>query len=155
MTELPERIASKFDVADDGCWEWTAAKDPHGYGRVRRVGGGAGMAHRVVYELLRGEIGREMVLDHLCRNTSCVNPDHLEPVTNDENVRRGKAAETLRAKYAVPRDCPAGHSMTGDNLYIATTSRGYVNRMCRECRRLSKQRQNARLKAARAGRQTR
>jgi predicted DNA-binding transcriptional regulator AlpA len=70
------------------CWEWTAFKDRKGYGRFR-VDDRTMQAHRVAYELLVGPIPEGLHLDHLCRNTSCVNPDHLEPVDLAENVRRG------------------------------------------------------------------
>lgn len=69
------------------CWEWDGCHDRKGYGRCqwRRTHTGA---HRVVYALLVESIANGMELDHLCRNTGCVNPDHLEPVTKAENRRR-------------------------------------------------------------------
>lgn len=74
----------------EGCWEWQAARDSNGYG-VFNKGEGRGLdrAHRVAYELLVGAIPPGLVLDHLCRNKSCCNPGHLEPVTIGENIRRG------------------------------------------------------------------
>src|ERR1700685_4696540 len=73
------------------CWPWLASVNNHGYGVLglgsRRAG--IGLAHRIAYELERGEVGRGLVLDHLCRNPSCVNPWHLEAVTQKENIRRG------------------------------------------------------------------
>lgn len=81
--------------AENGCWVWNGAKSPLGYGRVSRDGRWQ-EAHRVVYEDLRGPIPKGLSLDHLCRNPSCVNPDHLEPVTHRENLRRGKQAKLSR-----------------------------------------------------------
>ena len=73
--------------ADDECWPWLATVNRKGYGQVSRDGA-IRPAHRVAYELLVGPIPEEMTLDHLCRNTGCVNPTHLEPVSAAENTRR-------------------------------------------------------------------
>jgi hypothetical protein len=75
----------------DLCWIWTAHRNPLGYGQFRPKGKQTVRAHRFAYELLLGPIPEGMTLDHLCRNTRCVNPDHLEPVTAIENYRRGLA----------------------------------------------------------------
>lgn len=69
------------------CWLWTGAPSNSGYGHYK-VGGKAIKAHRAVYELLVGPIPEGMQLDHLCEVKLCVNPDHLEPVTHQENARR-------------------------------------------------------------------
>ena len=78
-----------------GCWYWMGAKSKDGYGRFH-VDHKAKRAHRVAYEAFFGSIcdeeGRYLELDHLCRNTVCVNPTHLEPVTQQENLRRMWAA---------------------------------------------------------------
>lgn len=74
--------------ANTGCWVWQGYKSPLGYGQAR-FGGVAMNAHRAVYLMRVGPIPEGLVLDHLCRNPSCVNPDHVEPVTQAENVRRG------------------------------------------------------------------
>lgn len=85
---MNERLMEKIEVGD--CWHWTAATNHKGYGRVFWEGRNA-LAHRVVYEELVGELDPELTLDHLCMNTACVNPDHLEQVTRLENKRRGEA----------------------------------------------------------------
>jgi hypothetical protein len=71
------------------CWIWTGAKNNKGYGNYRLLHmKWATTAHRVSYELCVGEIPNGLYLDHLCRVRSCVNPNHLEPVSNTENIHR-------------------------------------------------------------------
>jgi hypothetical protein len=108
------------------CWVWTGAISTAGYGTAwdreewRKV-----LVHRVVFERDRGPIPEGLQLDHLCRNTACCNPFHLEPVTVRENVVRG-----LQARGRWDR-CSHGHKMEGDNLHIGPGGR----RVCRACRR--------------------
>lgn len=83
---VPRPFWSYVFFHEDGCWEWTGAKTAAGYGQFTRR---KEYAHRHAYEDLVGPIPEGLVIDHLCRNPSCVNPDHLEPVTQRENIRRG------------------------------------------------------------------
>lgn len=124
---LFERFFEKVKVLDDGCWEWTSNVMPNGYGTFS-VDGRAVLAHRLVYELLRGELVKGLTIDHLCRNRKCVNPWHLELVTRGENVMRG---ESFAVKNALKTHCPKGHPYSSENTYLP--KRG--GRMCRECRR--------------------
>jgi hypothetical protein len=73
---------------ETGCWQWLLNMSSRGYGRIW-ADGRRHTAHRYVYEHFHGPIPEGLELDHLCRNKLCVNPDHLEPVTHIENVRRG------------------------------------------------------------------
>lgn len=111
-----------------GCWLWTEGDNGRGYGRLKR-NGKSHQAHRFFYEMLVGPIPEGMTLDHKCRQTFCVNPDHLDPVTHVENVRRGIAGETTANRQRSKTHCPHGHAYDGDNLVI----RDNGARGCRTC----------------------
>lgn len=91
MLTLRERFESKVERLASGCWQWTGAILDTGYGVLTEGGknGKVFRAHRVAYELFIGPIPEGLVLDHLCHNRWCVNPEHLEAVTNHVNVLRG------------------------------------------------------------------
>lgn len=138
---VSDRISGKWNVTDSGCWEWTAARQPSGYG-VLRVLGKTVRAHRYVYESTFGPIEEGLELDHLCRNPPCVNPDHLEPVTHEENMRRG-AAYWDRPKPSIDAStCPNGHEMTSGNTYVKPSG----GARCKECGRDAWRRWNERRK---------
>lgn len=84
------------------CWEWTGSLFPNGYGCFR-LNGQSVLAHRVSYEFAHEAIPIGLVIDHKCRNKKCVNPDHLEAVTNGENVRRGMVLKGK--KYNLKKSC--------------------------------------------------
>ena len=110
-----------------GCWIWLGGLGKAGYGMAwdgRRMVG----AHRLVYVLLVGQVPDGTELDHLCRNPSCVNPAHLEPVTHHENMMRGK---NLGPVNAAKTHCPQGHHYSQANTYFTTKG----HRACRECGR--------------------
>src|SRR5688572_505713 len=75
-------------VDSAGCWIWAGARFPSGYGKLSRTQNGTRLAHRFYYESLVGPIPAGLVLDHRCRVQPCVNPDHLEPVTQRTNMAR-------------------------------------------------------------------
>lgn len=93
------------DLVTD-CVLWTGSTDAKGYG-LTRVNSKNWRAHRYVYTQLVGPIPDGLQLDHLCRVPCCVNPDHLEPVTNRENVIRGIQARPR------PTHCRTGHAYDG------------------------------------------
>lgn len=84
---LRQRLETKF-IVTPGCWLWLGTKTRTGYGQIGISRSRMDYAHRVSYRLYVGPIPDGLHIDHLCRNTSCVNPDHLEPVTQSENNRR-------------------------------------------------------------------
>lgn len=120
---IMERLLARIVVDSNGCWIWQGAKDGYGYGKIGSGGkyGGMVYTHRVTYQDRYGETDSR--LDHLCRVTSCCNPDHLEPVTQGENVRRGDHCYRDDGR---PRVCPRGHRVTPDSK----TKDG----RCRPCR---------------------
>lgn len=113
------------------CWNWRVNIGSSGYGKWTRSDRQA-VAHRVAYELLVGPIPEGMQLHHKCFNRSCVNPEHLEPVTPKQNkaMSRGMGAVN-KAKMT----CVNGHPFDEANTYV--TERGH--RQCRACRKASVQ----------------
>lgn len=141
LSRIPERVRSKFVVTDDH-WEWTAAKTK-GYGYVQ-WDGRVQKATRVIWELLVGPIPDSLHLDHLCRYHPCVNPDHLEPVTNAENARRGEAGLKTGARQRAKTHCPQGHAYDERNTY--RDKRGH--RLCIACLRANTRRYRTTAKTA-------
>jgi len=84
---IPMDPLKRYLIDDNGCWIWTGAEHATGYGQVKWKGKST-VAHRVVYEIVKGEIPNGLFLDHLCSVKKCVNPEHLEPVTHRVNIQR-------------------------------------------------------------------
>ena len=84
---IPMNPLTRYTVNESGCWMWSGAIHKSGYGQIK-WGGNSTVAHRVVYQLIKGEIPKGLVLDHKCNVKLCVNPDHLEPVTFSINTQR-------------------------------------------------------------------
>lgn len=137
-TRLPQRFWAKVTVDPaTGCWVWTAAKAPNGYGKVQAGSRRDGTrhirsAHRFAYEALMGPVPEGKQLDHLCRVRACVNPAHMEPVTNRENTMRGALPANMRARGGAHNraktHCRNGHPYSEANTYV------YKNqRYCRAC----------------------
>lgn len=106
------------------CWEWKGSINYKGYGHFWASGKYIS-AHRFSYEHHVGPIPEAMHIDHLCRMRHCVNPAHLEPVTNRENIKRGDQGKFQSSKT----HCPNGHPYLGYNVYITPIG----GRQCRSC----------------------
>lgn len=132
MTRL-ERFESRI-AKGTRCWAWTGASQGGGYSQFYDKGKNL-LAHRVSYELYIGPIPTGMTIDHLCRNRACVNPAHMEPVSNGENILRGVS---FSARNARKTQCDSGHEFTLENTY-----RWRNGRHCRACRRFAVQKYRA------------
>lgn len=138
---LEDRLLEKVELRPDGCWAWLASRTDDGYGRIW-LDGKQRRAHRVAFELWVGPIPDGREIDHLCRVRECVNPDHLEPVTPWENLRRSPVQfAAVNARKTV---CVNGHPLTEDNV-TRWPSRPNV-RQCRACRALYRRPKSQRTK---------
>lgn len=158
MKTVWERFCDKFDISEEsGCWIWNGAisrstgikRGPRSrsrkdlwYGYFRYEGRNQ-VAHRVSYQIIKGPIPKGMVLDHTCANGLCVNPAHLEPLTNGENVQRGYDAK------APLSHCINGHKFTELTTAWKTKHGGRQYRECRTCMREQQARIRAKRKAHR------
>ncbi len=122
-----DRFDGKFRRVESGCWEWEGQLDKHGYGvfavtcadRQRPRS-----AHRYAYTRAKGPILEGLVIDHLCRNHKCVNPDHLEAVTVKVNNNRGEHPNQRKHR---DNRCKRGHDLTRARV------RKNGTRRCEEC----------------------
>ena len=124
MAQLSDRFLAKVqEIPEMGCWVWTAFRDKNGYGKFN-VNKRSRMAHRISYEAKFGPIPDGLVIDHLCRETSCVNPDHLRAVTTRENLMAegSRAPAKLQAERDNCERCGSAYSDLG------------YQRACRKCR---------------------
>ena len=126
-----ERVFRKaLPEPNSGCWLWDGVLSD-GYGATE-VRGRQVKAHRFAYEALVGPVPQGLVLDHKCRTRCCVNPEHLDPVAQGENARRGETGQHLAKRT----HCPRGHEYSEDN-----TGRGSLlqknHRRCLTCHRES------------------
>ncbi|WP_432110795.1 HNH endonuclease signature motif containing protein [Streptomyces sp. YPW6] len=121
-----DRFLAHITDTPAGCWQWTGYLMPNGYARIS-VAGERQYAHRVAYEAMVEPIPEGLVIDHLCRNRGCVNPEHLDAVTQRTNVLRGESQAAARARQTA---CVRGHAFDRTNTYRA----GNGTRKCRKCR---------------------
>ncbi len=113
-----------------GCWLWIGARVGKNYGAFS-FNGRHGYAHRFSYITFVGAIPDGYEIDHLCKNTCCSNPKHLEAVTHSVNLARSTILEGAKRYYASITHCPQGHPYSLEN-----TSIFYGKRHCKECRKV-------------------
>ena len=126
-TNIP-RLLAKIEQLPSGCWQWKASKYPAGYGQMWN-GSRVEQAHRISFREFVGDIPDGCEIDHICRNRSCVNPEHLRAVTHRENMRASDSVMGLNAKKT---HCKRGHPLSGENLRVEQSGA----RQCRECLRM-------------------
>lgn len=126
-----ERILSRITHEDRGfatpCWTSNRSQNGDGYTKLT-FDKKLRATHRFAYEVFVGPIPEGAVIDHLCRNRACCNPDHLEPVSPRENVLRG---ETIVAANARKTHCGRGHPLISGNLVPSNLRQG--SRTCQTC----------------------
>lgn len=137
MKKEIKRFMEKVQVLPNDCWLWTGAKKA---GRKRKgispLYGAFGLnnktvnAHVASYLFFKGNIKQGLEIDHLCRNTLCVNPNHLEAVTHSINCKRGLGGEHRKEECKTITHCPKGHEYNLLNTYINKHT-GY--RSCLKC----------------------
>lgn len=143
---IRERILRNVVINEAGCWVWQGALEPTGYARFW-VSSGRGpragrmvMVHRASYAEFKGELIPGLEIDHLCRNRACCNPDHLEQVTHQENMRRCPSLPTSENPppgALINREkthCKRGHRLSPDNIIPSAAASG--RRSCWACLRL-------------------
>lgn len=140
-----EKAHLKIEVVDNGCWLWRGLLSEQGYGVYKNRG-----AHRVMYEMYVDTIPDGLTLDHLCHSNSadcpggktcfhrrCVNPSHLEPVSGEENTRRGNhkgKGEHIARVQREKTHCPQAHEYNEANTrYDYTSTKGVRARRCKIC----------------------
>jgi hypothetical protein len=150
---MDAKFLAKIEKQPDGCWIWMGAsiRGCRGgrYAYITR-GGKNWLGHRWVFVQTNGSIPDTLVIDHTCKNTLCVNPLHLEAVTNQVNTRRGRIGFTKREHFSQRSSCRQGHPLTPENLRFQTTRpKGRINpdgtpyefqaRRCRLCEKLQRE----------------
>lgn len=122
------RFLSRFKVSD-GCWEWKDRKVKDGYGQFK-IKNTYYRAHRYSYFVFVGPIPDGLTIDHLCNNTSCVNPEHLKSATLRENLMRGGSLGAVNSRKT---HCKYGHPFSEENTIYYERDGVPGRRRCRAC----------------------
>lgn len=124
MEKLPKHINDKINFTDS-CWLW-GGNIQNGYGTASYMGK-TGRVHRITYTIIKGKIPEGLVIDHLCKVKNCVNPEHLEAVTQKENTLRGTSPHAI---YAKRTHCDKGHEFSMENTIVREDNN---SRRCKIC----------------------
>jgi len=130
-----------------GCWIWMGDSVKGGYGRFHlseRNKSRKWLSHRISYKVFKGEIPDGHTIDHLCKNTHCCNPSHLEAVTMKENTYRGNSFSRINKDKT---HCKNGHQFTVDNTYRYNDGR----RDCLTCIKVRERNRYLKLKSIKNG----
>lgn len=140
---VPRFMKFVMPEPNSGCWLWMGAINKQtgygAFGKRRKVYS----AHRISYEIHKGEIPAGLEIDHLCRVRCCVNPDHLEAVTSRENTLRGSI--TYDHHMGKRTHCFRGHFIDGVDPGRINKN-GKQGRFCRICRADRQKERRARKK---------
>ena len=135
--EVEERLLSKVVVNPiTMCWNWNGRRDHNNYGRINAFGQ-KWPTHRLSYFLYYGFISPDLVVNHMCDNKPCCNPNHLELVTHQENIdyitKIGNGRNITKTYNRTNLYCKKGHPRFGDNLKVKKKGGGKTYRECRTC----------------------
>lgn len=130
MSKIDAKFHAKYQVID-GCWIWQGALLNSGYGLFTDETGKAVTAHRWSYRHFKGQIPAGLVIDHICRNPACVNPRHLQAISQSDNIKRSLLVKMRGART----HCKNGHEFTPENTKYVKGQRG---RRCAKCLYISK-----------------
>ncbi len=136
---LIEEFNARVNPVGSGCWLWTGARRRRGYGSIYSAEIGSELiASRVALTIAKGPIPDGLEACHTCDNPPCVNPAHLFAGTRGDNLRDMVAKGRHRRPNSSPSPfCPSGHEFTPENTRLYAHPRGWTERRCRICARLS------------------
>jgi hypothetical protein len=139
-----ENFFKKVNKIPDGCWLWIGSRSFNGYGNFN-VGGKTIGAHRISFEIHKGEIPEGLQIDHICKKRGCVRPDHLEVVTQRENLLRSNTVAFINSNKT---HCPQGHQYTPENIYKKVSHGKVQGRKCKTCTDIFHHNYRLKLKAS-------